>query len=69
MGRRKVIDYDNIARELKNSFGYDYIEIKKAQKLLGYKSYPSFYSYIVKPLIERGLIEKPFRGVIKIKEY
>ena len=69
MGRRKGINYDNIAMELKNSFGYDYIEIKTAQKLLGYKSYPSFYSYIVKPLIERGLIEKPFRGVIKIKEY
>jgi len=69
MGRRKTMDFFEIKNELQGRFGNDLITTKEAQQFLGYKSYPSFYTYILKPMVERGLIEKPFRGVIKVAEY
>ena len=42
---------------------------KKIYKLLGYKSYNNFMSYIIKPLIKLGYLEKLGQGVYKVKRW
>ena len=69
MGRRKSKDLNSLAMRLANEFGDNFIEAKEAMRFLGYKSYPSFYSYVLQPMLEKGLIEKPFRGVIKVVKF
>ena len=69
MGRKKSKDLNALARTLANAFDAEYLEAKEAMRVLGYKSYPSFYSYVLQPMVKEGLIEKPFRGVIKIAKF
>jgi len=68
MGRRRKRSIKDLATQLYKKFGENMISTKEAMRALEYKSYPSFYTYILKEMINEGYIEKPFRGVIKIKK-
>ena len=42
---------------------------KQVYKLLGYKSYNNFVSYIIKPLVELGYLERLGQGVYRVKRW
>ena len=68
MGRRKGKSLKELAKKLYEKYGESMITTREAMKALDYTSYPSFYTYILKKMIEKKYIEKPFRGIIKIKK-
>jgi AraC-like DNA-binding protein len=52
---------------MKNNLTYSLIIVNNVYKKCGYSSKTSFLSYVIKPLIELGYLEKLGGGVYKIK--